>query len=84
MSNRFNRSDRRITTLMGTAGFVQAFAGSLLVVTLAFSRPDLGLSKADASWILAIIRLGSFTAVAFALWGDRLGRRRPLLAALLT
>ncbi len=84
MSNRFNRSDRRITTLMGTAGFVQAFAGSLLVVTLAFSRPDLGLSKADASWMLAIIRLGSFTAVAFALWGDRLGRRRPLLAALLT
>ena len=83
MSNRFNRSDRRITTLMGTAGFVQAFAGSLLVVTLAFSRPDLGLSKADASWMLAIIRLGSFTAVAFALWGDRLGRRRPLLAALL-
>ena len=84
MTDRFNRSERRITTLMGTAGFVQAFAGSLLVVTLAFSRPDLGLSKADASWILAIIRLGSFTAVAYALWGDRLGRRRPLLAAILT
>lgn len=84
MSNTFNRAERRITTLMSTAGFVQAFAGSLLVVTLAFSRPDLGLSKGDASWILAIIRLGSFSAVAYALWGDRLGRRRPLLAAILT
>lgn len=84
MSSRFTRNDRRITTLMVVAGFVQAFAGSLLVVTLAFSRPDLGLSKGDASWILAIIRLGSFTAVAYGIWGDRLGRRGPLLAAFLT
>lgn len=84
MSGRFTRNDRRITTLMVVAGFVQAFAGSLLVVTLAFSRPDLELSKGDASWILAIIRLGSFTAVAYAIWGDRLGRRRPLLAAFVT
>ena len=83
MSNRFNRNDRRITTLMVVAGFVQAFAGSLLVVTLAFSRPDLGLSKGDASWILAIIRLGSFTAVAYGIWGDRLGRRKPMLVAFL-
>lgn len=84
MSNRFNHNDRRITTLMVVVGFVQAFAGSLLVVTLAFSRPDLGLSKGDASWILAIIRLGSFTAVAYGIWGDRLGRRRPLLVAFVT
>lgn len=84
MSTRFGRNDRRITTLMVVAGFVQAFAGSLLVVTLAFSRPDLELSKGDASWILAVIRLGSFTAVAYAIWGDRLGRRRPLLAAFVT
>ena len=84
MSDRFARSDRRITTLMVVTGFVQAFAGSLLVVTLAFSRPDLDLSKGDASWILAIIRLGSFSAVAYGIWGDRLGRRRPLLVALVT
>lgn len=84
MSDRFTRSDRRITTLMVVAGFVQAFAGSLLVVTLAFSRPDLELSKGDASWILAIIRLGSFSAVAYGIWGDRLGRRRPLLVAFVT
>ncbi|MBT8202446.1 MAG: MFS transporter [Acidimicrobiia bacterium] len=84
MTARFTRNDRRITTLMVVAGFVQAFAGSLLVVTLAFSRPDLELSQGDASWILAIIRLGSFTAVAYGIWGDRLGRRRPLLAAFLT
>ncbi len=69
---------------MVVAGFVQAFAGSLLVVTLAFSRPDLDLSKGDASWILALIRLGSFTAVAYGIWGDRLGRRRPLLVAFIT
>lgn len=69
---------------MVATGFVQSFAGSLLVVTLAFSRPDLGLSQGQASWMLAIIRLGSFTAVAYAMWGDRFGRRRPLLAALLT
>ncbi len=84
MTNRFTHNDRRITTLMVVTGFVQAFAGSLLVVTLAFSRPDLGLSKGDASWMLAIIRLGSFTAVAYGIWGDRLGRRRPLLVAVVT
>ena len=64
MTNRFTTNDRRVTTLMVVAGFVQSFAGSLLIVTLAFSRPDLGLSKGDASWILAIIRLGSFSALA--------------------
>ncbi len=84
MNHRFNHNDRRITTLMVVAGFVQSFAGSLLVVTLAFSRPDLGLSKGDASWLLAVIRLGSFTAVAYGIWGDRLGRRRPLLVAFVT
>jgi MFS family permease len=84
MTNRFNTNDRRITTLMVVAGFVQSFAGSLLVVTLAFSRPDLGLSKGDASWILAIIRLGSFSALAYGIWGDRLGRRRPMLVAFVT
>ena len=84
MTNRFTTNDRRITTLMVVAGFVQSFAGSLLIVTLAFSRPDLGLSKGDASWILAIIRLGSFSALAYGIWGDRLGRRRPLLVAFVT
>jgi len=84
MTNRFTTNDRRITTLMVTAGFVQSFAGSLLIVTLAFSRPDLGLSKGDASWILAIIRLGSFSALAYGIWGDRLGRRRPMLVAFVT
>jgi len=81
VTNRFTHNDRRITTLMVVVGFVQSFAGSLLVVTLAFSRPDLDLSKGDASWMLAVIRLGSFTAVAYGIWGDRLGRRRPLLVA---
>jgi MFS family permease len=69
---------------MVVAGFVQSFAGSLLIVTLAFSRPDLGLSKGDASWMLAIIRLGSFSALAYGIWGDRLGRRRPMLVAFVT
>jgi MFS family permease len=62
---------------------VQSFAGALLVVTLPFARTDLGLSQGTASLVLALIRLGSFSAIAFAVWGDRIGRRRPLLAALL-
>lgn len=84
MTRRFAQHDRRILTLMVAATLVQAFAGSLLVVTLPFARVDLGLSQGDASLVLALIRLGSFTAVGFAIWGDRLGRRRPLLAAFLT
>lgn len=84
MTGRFTRNDRRITTLMVVAGFVQAFAGSLLVVTVAFSRIEFDLTEGDFSWILALIRLGSFTAVAYGIWGDRLGRRRPMLVAFLT
>jgi len=69
---------------MVVAGFVQAFAGSLLIVTVAFSRIEFDLTEGQFSWILAIIRLGSFTAVAYGIWGDRLGRRRPMLLAFLT
>lgn len=78
----FSVRDRRILTLMIVAGFVQSFAGSVLTVTLPFWRVSLELTQADTSLVMALVRLGTMTSLAFALYGDRWGRRRPLLLAL--
>jgi MFS family permease len=39
------------------------------------------VSEADMSALLAIARLASLGAIALSIWGDRRGRRRPLLVA---
>lgn len=79
---RFGLADRRIVTLMTMTGIVQGFAGSLLTATLPFARRGLGLSQGEMSLVLAVTRIGSLAALAFSVWGDRRGRRRPFLLAL--
>jgi MFS family permease len=66
---------------MYLAGLFQGFAQAHPVNTLPFARVSLGLSEGEMSQLLAIARLGALAAVAFTLWGDRSGRRRPFLTA---
>lgn len=72
--------------LMGTiwlVGVLQGLAQSPLSSMLPFVRAGLGLSTGQMSFVLAITRVASLGAVAFSFWGDRKGRRVPLIVALI-
>ncbi|MDP8959975.1 MAG: MFS transporter [Actinomycetota bacterium] len=77
----FRRSDRRIVTLMTVAGVAQGFTGGLLTATLPFARRGLEASQGDMSLVLAVTRVGALAALAFSMYGDHRGRRRPFLVA---
>lgn len=80
---RFTPSDRAVTLLMWLVGVVQGYVQSLASATLPFTRVALDLSEGAMASILAVMRLAAFAAIAVSRWGDRSGRRRPLLAAYL-
>ena len=78
---RFTPHDRAMALVMWMVGVVQGFAQAHPTAGLPFTRQGLGLSEADMSALLAIARLASLGAIALSVWGDRRGRRRPLLVA---
>lgn len=78
---RFSLAERRVVLLMWAVGIGQGYASSNLSATIPFTRVALGLSEAQMSLILAVTRLAGFVALAFAVWGDRKGRKVPLISA---
>ena len=66
---------------MWLVGVVQGFAQAHPTAGLPFTRRGLGMSEADMSALLAVARLASLGAIALSIWGDRQGRRKPLLVA---
>jgi MFS family permease len=78
---RFTAHDRAVALVMWMVGVVQGFAQAHPTAGLPFTRQGLGVSEADMSALLAIARLASLGAIALSVWGDRKGRRRPLLVA---
>lgn len=78
---RFTRHDRAVATAMWIVGVVQGFSQAHPSATLPYTRAGLGISEADMSAVLAVARLASFLAVGLSVWGDRRGRRRPILFA---
>ena len=78
---RFTAHDRAVALVMWLVGVVQGFAQAHPTAGLPFIREGLGVSEADMSALLAIARLSSLGAIALSIWGDRKGRRRPLLVA---
>lgn len=81
---RFTTDERRIVFVMWAVGIGQGYASSNLSATIPFTRVALGLSEADMSLVLAVTRLAGFGALAFAIWGDRWGRKMPFIAAFIT
>lgn len=79
----FRAADRRIVTLMAVAGFIVAFAGSLITHALPFIRRSLLITEGQMSFVFAFTRFVALAAILFSLWGDRRGRRTPFLAAFL-
>ncbi|MEE8331686.1 MAG: MFS transporter [Acidimicrobiia bacterium] len=82
-ARRFSVRDRRILTLMALAQFIISYSGSLISTTLPFARKALVITEGDMGQIFAITRVVSLVAIAFALYGDRHGRRGPFLLAFL-
>jgi MFS family permease len=80
---RFTRHDRAVALAMWLVGVVQGFSQAHPSATLPFTRAGLGMSEADMSALLALARLASFLAIGLSVWGDRRGRRRPILFAYL-
>ncbi|HEY5651435.1 MAG TPA: hypothetical protein VIW46_08320, partial [Acidimicrobiia bacterium] len=81
---RFSIDERNVVFIMWAVGIGQGYAQSNLSATIPFTRAALGLSEAEMSLILAATRLAGFGALAFAVWGDRRGRKIPLIAAFIT
>ncbi len=78
---RFSIDERKVVFIMWAVGIGQGYAQSNLSATIPFTRVALGLTEAEMSLILAVTRLAGFGALAFAIWGDRRGRKMPLIAA---
>lgn len=78
---RFTRTERAVVFIMWAVGIGQGYASSNLSSTIPFTRVALGMTEAEISLILGVTRLAGFGALAFAVWGDRKGRKIPLIAA---
>jgi MFS family permease len=75
--------DKKLLMVVGGIGVLQGYSQAHLSALVPFTRAALVVSEGGMSAILSVTRLASLGAVAFSLWGDRTGRRRPYLAAIL-
>lgn len=76
------RGDRWMIFLLWVAGMAMGWAQGEASALLPLTRVDLGVTPAGMSLILALARIGAFGAVLLGAAADRIGRRRPLLVAL--
>lgn len=78
--------EKVILALFGVVAFTTGWSGSAITHALPFLQEDLALSDARVFDLMAIVRAAALTALLLSWWGDRSGRRRPMLVgfALLT
>lgn len=76
------RDDRWMIILLWLAGVAMGWAQGEASSLLPFTRRDLGVTEGEMSLVLAVARLGAFGAILVGAAADRIGRRRPLVAAL--
>ena len=74
--------DRWVIGLMWAAGMAMGWAQGEASSLLPFTRLDLDVTEGGMSLLLGLARLAAFAAVAVGMAADRIGRRRPLVAAL--
>ncbi len=78
------RREIRILGLMAIVAFSQGWTGTVITHSLPFVRETFDLSDAAIFDLLAIVRAVALLALLLSWWGDRGGRRRPLILALVT
>jgi MFS family permease len=74
---------REVVTLVlfSLVALAQGWTGAAITHVLPFVQDDYHLSDADVFGLMTVIRVASLAAIAFSWWGDRRGRRTPLLLA---
>jgi SHS family lactate transporter-like MFS transporter len=75
------RREIGILTLFAVVALTQGWSGATITHALPFVREDFDLSDGEVFEVLAIVRGMALIALPFAWWGDRRGRRLPLLVA---
>ncbi len=69
--------------LLGMIAFGQGWSGNVLTHTLPFTQESFGLSDGGVAGLETVIRAVALLALMLSWWGDRRGRRVPLLLAFL-
>jgi MFS family permease len=75
------RAEIGLLALFALVSFTQGWAGAVITHALPFVREDFGLSDSQVFDLLSVVRTASLLALLFSWWGDRSGRRVPLLVA---
>ncbi|OFW66671.1 MAG: hypothetical protein A2Z12_08575 [Actinobacteria bacterium RBG_16_68_21] len=65
--------------MFSVVAFTTGWSGSAITHALPFIQDDLALSDTRVFDLLATIRAAALAALALSWWGDRSGRRRPML-----
>jgi MFS family permease len=74
-----SRREIVILALFSIVALTTGWSGSVITHALPFVQDDLGISDAGVFELMAIIRAAALAAIALSWWGDRAGRRRPML-----
>ena len=80
-SRPLQRAEITALALFSIIALAQGWTGAALTHVLPFVQDDYRLSDAAVFDLMTVIRVTSLLAIAFSWWGDRRGRRRPLLIA---
>lgn len=78
---RLERRELALLALFALVAFTQGWTGTVVTHALPFVREDFGLSDRQVFDLLSVVRGVSLIALLLSWWGDRRGRRTPLLIA---
>ncbi len=70
-----------VLALFAVVALAQGWTGAAITHVLPYVQRDYAMSDAAVFDLMTVIRVVSLAAIAFSWWGDRRGRRRPLLIA---
>ncbi len=77
-----SRTDRLVIVAFWIVGVVQGFAQSHAANTLPFTRITFGLTEGEMAGVMALTRIGAFSAIIVSFVSDRIGRRGLFLATI--
>lgn len=75
-----NAHEVLVLALLAASSMASAFINTLFTQTVTFAADDFGISERGQGVAAAIVRLGIVLAIPLAVLGDRIGRRRIVVA----